>query len=58
MMALSVEAIVAIVTLLVTSPPAFFVLWKLYRCYFRPHIRTGKHISVLDDFTNDRFNRH
>jgi hypothetical protein len=29
-MFLSVEAIVAVVTLVVTCPPAFFAMWKLY----------------------------
>lgn len=41
-MSLSAEAIIAIVTLLVTCPPALFVVWKIYlrhkrrqECYSR-----------------------
>ncbi|KAF3029559.1 hypothetical protein E8E12_000198 [Didymella heteroderae] len=39
-MALSVEAIVAIVTLFVACPPAFIIIWKLYRRHGSSNKRT------------------
>lgn len=44
-MALSVEAIVAIVTLFVACPPAFIIIWKLYRRHGDLNNSTSKSTS-------------
>lgn len=44
-MVLSVEAIVAIVTLFVACPPAFIITWKLYRCHGSSNQRPSEFVS-------------
>lgn len=48
-MVLSVEAIVAIVTLVVTCPPSLFIIWKVYRRRIHRQMRTESDTAYQPD---------